>query len=135
MKIRGFLAILVLTVVVVYFIFFAKAGKKSYVEGTVDAFERVKTEVTRTNMATLVKAIEYFIGSEGRTPADIKELSSSRLLMGDPSDGWGRPLKYERLSDSNYRLVSAGNDGAFTLGGNPSHSVQKPAVTPVVCGP
>ncbi len=113
MKIRGFLAILVLTVVVVYFIFFAKAGKKSYVEGTVDAFERVKTEVTRTNMATLVKAIEYFIGSEGRTPADIKELSSSRLLMGDPSDGWGRPLKYERLSDSNYRLVSAGNDGAF----------------------
>ena len=113
MKIRGFLAILVLTVVVVYFIFFAKAGKKSYIEGTVDALDRVKSEVTRTNMATLAKAIEYFIGSEGRTPTDIKELSASRLLMGDPSDGWGRPLKYERLSDSNYRLVSAGTDGAL----------------------
>ena len=113
MKIRGFLAVLVLTVVVVYFIFFVKVGKKSYVEGTVDALERVKIEVTRTNMATLAKGIEYFIGSEGRTPADIKELSASRLLTGDPSDGWGRPLKYERLSDSNYRLTSAGKDGAF----------------------
>jgi hypothetical protein len=113
MKIRGFLAILVLTVVVVYFIFFAKAGKKGYIEGTIDAYDRVKTKITRTNIATLEKTIEYFIGSEGRTPRDMKELSASRLLTGDPSDGWGRPLKYERLSDSNYRLISAGNDGAF----------------------
>lgn len=113
MKIRGFLAILVLTVVVVYFIFFAKAGKKSYIEGTIDAYDRVKTQVTRTNIATLEKTIEYFIATEGRTPRDMKELSASRLLTGDPSDGWGRPLKYERLSDSNYRLISAGKDGAF----------------------
>ncbi len=113
MKIRGFLAILVLTVVVVYFIFFAKAGKKSYIEGTIDAYDRVKTQVTRTNIATLEKTIEYFIATEGRTPRDMKELSATRLLTGDPSDGWGRPLKYERLSDSNYRLISAGKDGAF----------------------
>jgi hypothetical protein len=113
MKIRGFLALLVLTVVVVYFIFFAKAGKKSYLEGTVDAYGRIKAELTQTNMATLEKAIDYFLGSEGRTPTDLKELSASRLLTGAPMDAWGRPIKYERVSDSSYRLTSAGADGEF----------------------
>jgi hypothetical protein len=113
MRIRGFLALLVLTVVVVYFIFFARAGKKSYIEGTMDAYDRMRTQVTQTNMATLEKAINFFIGNESRTPTDLKELSASRLLMGDSSDGWGRPLKYERLSDSNFRLISAGKDGKF----------------------
>jgi hypothetical protein len=113
MRIRGFLALLVLTVAVVYFIFFARAGKKSYIEGTMDAYDRMRTQVTQTNMATLEKAINFFIGNESRTPTDLKELSASRLLMGDSSDGWGRPLKYERLSDSNFRLISAGKDGKF----------------------
>jgi hypothetical protein len=113
MKIRGFLALLVLTVVVVYFIFFAKAGKKSYIEGTTDAYEKIQVQVTRANMATLEKAIEYFVANEGRTPADLKELSASRLLAGDASDGWSRPLKYVRVSDSNFRLISAGRDGKF----------------------
>jgi hypothetical protein len=64
-------------------------------------------------MATLEKAVEYFIANEGRTPVDLKELSLRRLLAGDTSDGWGRPLIYERISDSNFRLVSAGRDGKF----------------------
>lgn len=102
-----------LTVVVVYFIFFAKAGKKSYIEGTTDAYDRIRTQLTQTNLATLEKAINLYIGTEGRPPTDLKELSASRLLVGDASDGWGRPLKYERLSDSNFRLISAGKDGKF----------------------
>jgi hypothetical protein len=113
MKIRGFLALLVLTMVVVYFIFFAKAGKKSYLEGTVDAYDRIKVQTTKVNMATLEKAISYFISSEDRTPADLKELSASRLLTGAPLDGWDRPIKYEKVSDSNFRLISAGRDGKF----------------------
>lgn len=113
MKIRGFLIILVLGVVVVYFIYFAKAGKKGYLQGTMDAYDRVRTELTQTNMTTLEKAIDYFIANEGRTPSDLKELSSSRLLAGDTSDGWGGQLKYERVSDSNFRLISAGKDRKF----------------------
>jgi hypothetical protein len=113
MKIRGLLVILLLGFVVVYLLYFAKAGKKSYIEGAIDANNRIRAELTQTNMATLEKAVEYFIANEGRTPMDLKELSLRRLLAGDTSDGWGRPLKYERISDSNFRLVSAGKDGKF----------------------
>ena len=113
MKIRGALIVLMLALVIVYFLYFAKAGKKSYIEGTMNAYDRIRTEVTQTNMATLEKAINLFGGTEGRTPTDLKELSATRLLMGDTSDGWGRPLKYERVSDSNFRLISAGQDGKF----------------------
>jgi hypothetical protein len=113
MKIRGFLALLVLVVVVVYFIFFAKAGKKSYIEGTKDAYDRIRSELTETNMATLEKAINLFIATEGRAPADIKELWASRVLTGEAADAWGRDLKYERLSDSAFRITSAGQDGVF----------------------
>ena len=113
MKIRGFLALLVLVLVVVYFIFFARVGKKGYIEGTKDAYDRIRTELTETNMATLEKAVGLFIATEGRAPADLKELWASRLLTGEAVDGWGKGLKYERLSESEFRLVSAGQDGVF----------------------
>ncbi len=113
MKIRGFLALLVLVVVVVYLIFFAGIGKKSYLEGTKDAYDRVRTELTKTNMATLERGINFFVSTEGRAPADLKELFSSRLFTGEAVDGWGRSFRYERLSESEFRLVSAGQDGVF----------------------
>jgi len=113
MKIRGLFIILLLAMVIVYFLFFAKAGKKSYIEATQDANERIRTELTQVNMATMQKAIDYFIATEGEAPADLKTLFAARLFSGDPSDGWGGPLKYERLSDSDYRLVAAGKDRTF----------------------
>ena len=113
MKIRGALIILLLGMVIVYFLFFARAGKKSYIEATQDANERIRTELTRVNMGTMQKAIDYFIATEGEAPADLKTLFAARLFSGDPSDGWGTPLKYERLSDSTFRLVAAGKDKTF----------------------
>ncbi len=113
MKIRGALILLLLGMVIVYFLYFAKAGKKSYIEATQDANERIRTELTQVNMATMQKAIDYFMATEGEAPADLKTLFAARLFSGDPSDGWGTPLKYERLSDSDYRLVAAGKDRTF----------------------
>jgi hypothetical protein len=113
MKIRGALIILLLAMVIVYFLFFARVGKKSYIEATQDANERIRTELTQVNMATMEKAIDTFIATEGEAPADLKTLFAARLFSGDPSDAWGTPLKYERLSDSTYRLVAAGKDRTF----------------------
>jgi hypothetical protein len=113
MKIRGALIILLLAMVIVYFLYFAKAGKKSYIEATLDANERMRAELTQVNMATMENAIVTFIATEGEAPADLKTLFAARLFSGDPSDGWGTPLKYERLSDSSYRLAAAGKDRTF----------------------
>ena len=104
---------MVLVVVVVYFIFFVRTSKKSSIEVTKDAYDRIRVELTQTNMATLEKAINLFLSTEGRTPSDLKELLSSRLLSGEAADGWGRSFKYERLSESEFRLISAGSDGVF----------------------
>ena len=113
MKIRGGLILLLLAMVIVYFLYFARAGKKSYIEATIDANEKIRTELTQVNMGTMQKAIEYFIATEGEAPADLKTLFAARLFSGDPSDGWGTPLKYERLSDSTFRLIAAGKDRTF----------------------
>jgi len=113
MKIRGALVILILVVAIVYFLYFAKTGKKSYIEGAKDAGDRMREELTQVNMSTMQRAIDLFIGTEGEAPADLKTLFAARLFSGDPSDGWGTPLKYERLSDSTYRLTGAGKDRAF----------------------
>ncbi len=113
MKIRGALIIVLLAMVVVYFLFFAKAGEKSYIEATVDANTRLRTGLTETNMATMEKALTLFSATQGQLPQDLKELFAARLFSGDPSDAWGTMLKYERLSDENYRLIAAGPDRTF----------------------
>ena len=116
MKIRGLLIVLILAMVIVYFLFFAKAGKKSYLEATVDAHQRMTNDLTRVNMETLARAIEFFVGSEGRLPEDLKELSRARIVIGATMDSWGRTIKYEKLTDSGFRLTSPGLDGKFNTG-------------------
>jgi len=116
MKIRGLLIVLILAMVVVYFLFFAKAGKKSYLEATVDAHQSMSNDLTRVNMETLARAIEFFVGSEGRLPEDLKDLSRARILAGATTDSWGRAVKYEKLSGSAFRLTSPGLDGKFDTG-------------------
>ncbi len=116
MRIRGLLIVLLLGMVVVYFIYFAKTGKKSlgYVETAVDAHARMSAELTRTNMATLARAIEFFTGTEGRLPDDLNDLAKARILGANTTDAWSRPIKYEKLTDSSFRLTSSGQDGRFS---------------------
>ena len=115
MKIRGFLAILVMTLAIVYFVLFLKPGKhgESGIKTEVEKFGRTRMELTKVNMGQLEKTIEYYVAAEGSVPADLKELFTSRLVGGDTSDAWGRPIRYEKLSDSDFRLTSAGPDGRF----------------------
>jgi hypothetical protein len=113
MKARGFLIVLILAVAIVYLIWFSKSGDKTHLEQQVDRFEQAKEELTKVNMQTLQKIIQSYIASEGQTPKNLQELRTANLLMGNMLDAWGKPFKYERLSDSSFRLVSAGKDKAF----------------------
>lgn len=112
MKIKGFLAILVLAVVVVYFLWIVKAGKEGVVE-EVKAFSKAKQEATKTNMASLAREIYSYIAQAGRSPKSLKEFRTLHPLRGTVLDAWGTVIKYERLSDDDFRLISAGQDGTF----------------------
>jgi hypothetical protein len=114
MKIRGFLIVLMMGLVIVYFITFAKTGGKSNIRTMVDAYAGVKIDLTKVNMEQLGRIILSHMGGEGQVPADLAELKRSQPGVGAGSlDAWGRALTYERLSDSGFRLTSAGPDGAF----------------------
>jgi len=114
MKIRGFLIVLMMGLVIVYIIYFAKTGGKSNIRTMVDAYVGAKIDLTKVNMEQLGRIILSHMGGEGQVPADLAELKRSQPGVGAGSlDAWGRTLTYERLSDSGFRLTSAGPDGAF----------------------
>lgn len=112
MKIRGFLVIFILVSILVYFIWFAKTSKETIPE-QIKKFDATKDTLTRTNMTSLNRLIEYFIATQGRTPEDLQELMRSQRIAGAHYDGWGKVIKYEKISDENFRLISAGHDGTF----------------------
>ena len=113
MKIRGFMAVLLLTVVIVYFIWFAKSGEKTNIKAEVDQFSRTKVILTETNLSSLEKIVAGYMGEKGSAPADLREIQRAQIVTAGLVDGWGRNIKYERLPDDHFRLTSAGADGEF----------------------
>lgn len=114
MKMRGALIVLLLAGAVVYFLYFGRlVGQKSYIETTLDANDRIRAELTQVNMATLERAIQFAAGTDGELPADLNAVFAARMFSGDPSDGWGTPIKYERQPEAGFRLIAAGKDRAF----------------------
>jgi hypothetical protein len=113
MKIKGFLVIFLLVVIVVFFLFVAKRGGKSRLKEQVDAFAEVREKTTRTNLTSLERAIDLFVAQHGKVPKDLKEMQSFSRSVYLDTDAWGNKIKYERISDSSYRLISAGKDKTF----------------------
>lgn len=113
MKIRGFLAILLLTMVVAYFIFFAKTGGESGIETEVRQFARTKIKLTQANFETLAREIIGFSADRDGLPEDLQTFRRSRPIGAGLFDAWGNEIRYERLTDSSFRLTSAGPDGEF----------------------
>jgi hypothetical protein len=115
MKIRGLLAIVLLTAVVVYFIYFAKVGNdKGGLQTEIDQYAKTKIKLTQVNLDALSREVlAYATGDQG-LPEDLKQLQRGRPALGmGLLDAWGKAIKYEKLSDSAFRLRSAGPDGLF----------------------
>lgn len=112
MKIRGFLAVLILAAVVVYFLWVAKVGKEEVVE-EVRVFDKAKHTLTETNMSGLAREIHSYIAMEGRAPKNLKRLQEFRRVPLGTLDAWGIAIKYEKLTDEDFRLISAGPDREF----------------------
>lgn len=113
MKIRGFLAVLLLALVIAYFIFFAKTGDQSGVETKVRQFDRTKIRVTEADMETLAREILTYTMDASGLPEDLSDLRRFRPQTAGYLDGWGRTLRYVKLSESTFQLRSAGPDGVF----------------------
>jgi hypothetical protein len=113
MKIRGFMAILLLSMVIVYFLYIVKTGEKSAVEETVSAFDRAKHHLTETNMKSLERLINLYAVEHGDFPARLDDLTGMGPMTTGKKDAWSMEIKYERISDLTFRLTSSGPDTRF----------------------
>lgn len=112
MKRRGFIAVFIVACGIVYLLWMARTGKDKTLK-EVKAYDQTLVELTKVNMAALQQAIVTFIAQEGRTPENLKEVQRIHSFATANLDAWGTAIKYERLSDDNFRLTSAGRDKAF----------------------
>jgi hypothetical protein len=113
MKIRGFMAILLLVAIVVFFLYTLKSRGNKDIPEQIAAFSSTKQKLTETNLSSLEKEILSYIVSNGTTPQSLDDIRFSAALTTGKWDAWGNKIKYERLSDENFRLTSAGFDGTF----------------------
>jgi len=114
MKIRGMLVVAVLTLVVVYFIFFAKvAGDKGGLEIQADKYLQSKVNLTRANLEALSREVLTFASEAEGLPGSLDALRRMHPTAAALPDAWGTKIRYEKLSDSSFRLRSAGPDRAF----------------------
>lgn len=113
MKIRGFVVILFLVAIVVFFLYTLKSGGNKDIPAQIEAFSSAKQKLTETNIASLEKEILSYIVSHGSAPQSLDDISFGPALAAGKWDAWSNKIKYERLSDENFRLTSAGRDGIF----------------------
>jgi hypothetical protein len=113
MKIRGFMVIILLVAVVVFFLYTLKSGGNKDIPEQIEAFSSTKQKLTETNLSSLQKEVLSYIVSNGTTPQRLDDIRFSPAITTGKWDGWGNKIKYERLSDETFRLTSAGHDGAF----------------------
>ena len=118
MRFRGLFIGLLLALVAVYFIFFTKVAKDDQggLEIMVDKYLESKIKLTEVNLESLSRQVlSYATEGEG-LPETLEALRRFHPTAGTLSDAWGRKIRYERLSDSSFRLRSAGPDGLFETG-------------------
>jgi len=113
MKMRGLFLSFLAAVTIVFVSLFFKTGDKAPIQREVDQFVQAGSDLTRANMQVLQQIIASYIATEGQPPAGIEDVRRAGMLTGSVKDAWGRDIRYERRSDSSFRLTSAGKDGIF----------------------
>jgi len=110
MKIRGFLVILILVAIVVFFLYTMKSGGNKDIPEQIAAFSATKQKLTETNLSSLEKEILSYIVSNGTTPQSLDDIPVSPVLTTGKWDAWGNKIKYERLSDGKSKVDKMLND-------------------------
>lgn len=112
-KWKGIAAVIILALALAYYLVWLGSKKTEEIVEQVEVFDEARENLTKVNMNTLQRAIISFLASQGRTPRSLKELQVFRVMAAEKYDSWGMEIKYERISDDNFRLISAGKDKTF----------------------
>ena len=78
---------------------------------------RSGARTARTQVWIFSMGINHYYENHGRLPSTLHVLAEEDLLTGEtymesiPEDPWGNPYQYAALSDTEYRILSRGEDG------------------------
>ena len=71
-------------------------------------------KTTKTNITTLGRSISAVMAESGQAPDSLEDIKSMLVPLATAKwDAWETEIKYEKLSDSAFRLTSAGRDRTF----------------------
>lgn len=112
MKMRGFFVVFFLAGLIYFTLWMVKGGKDKVVK-KIKSLDRTQIELTKANMTSLQKAIISFTIQQDRAPNNLKELRLVVVSRFGYSDAWGTPIKYKKLSEDKFRLISASADKTF----------------------
>lgn len=115
MKLRGLIIGLLLALVIAYAVFFTPVAKrdKAGLEIMVDKYLESKIKLTEADLEALSRVILSFTAEGEGLPESLEALRRFHPTAGALPDAWGTRIRYQRLSDSSFRLTSAGPDRAF----------------------
>ena len=113
MKLKGFLALFILVGAVVVILWQVKPLGDQGLKKKIQAIDTAKVQTTELNLKALQREIVVYMTTHARAPENLKQLPQTALLMIETADAWGTPIRYERISDDSFRLISAGNDREF----------------------
>jgi len=118
MRFRGLIIGLLLALVIVYFVFFTRVDKdgKGGLEIMVDEYLESKIKLTEANLESLSREILTYATEGDGLPGSLEALRRFHPTAGSLPDAWGTKIRYEKLSDSSFRLRSAGPDRVFDNG-------------------
>ena len=113
MKPKGFLAILILVAAVVVILKQIKPVGNEGLKKKIQTVDTAKEQATRMNLRALQREIVDYILTHGRAPENLKQLPQTAMHMIENVDEWGTKVRYKRISDDSFHLISAGNDREF----------------------
>ena len=114
MKHKGPIIGLLLALVAGYFIFFTKVdGNKGGIEIMVDKYLESKIKLTEAGLEALSREVLTYASEGEGLPETLDALRRFHPTAGALPDAWGTKIRYEKLSDSSFRLRSAGPDRVF----------------------
>jgi hypothetical protein len=114
MKFRGLIIGILLALVAGYFIFFTKvADKEGGLAIEIDKYLETKIKLTGVNLESLSREVLSYAAEGDGLPDSLDALRRFHPTAGALPDAWGKKIRYEKLSDSSFRLRSAGPDGVF----------------------
>ena len=118
MRGKGFIAFLIIGAAALLLLWYLKpGGDKSLPEEAllkgIETVDTAREQSTQMNMRSIQQEILVYMSDHGRAPESLEQLPQRSRIIAQNPDAWGTRIRYRRISDQSFELISAGRDKEF----------------------